>query len=84
MLTVKLSKYVSNFTKKSKLVITNSLGTLPEEFSQNLSMTVRSFHSLQLGAYYYARSKKEAERDKNRRAEIGKAKIGGTFELVIH
>jgi hypothetical protein len=36
----------------------------------------------QLGAYYYARSKKEAARDKHRRAEIGKAKIGGTFELV--
>jgi hypothetical protein len=40
------------------------------------------FSFFQLGAYYYARSKKEAARDKHRRAEIGKAKIGGTFELV--
>lgn len=37
-----------------------------------------------LGAYYYARSKKEAARDKTRRAEIGKAKIGGTFDLIDH
>lgn len=36
------------------------------------------------GFYYYARSIKEEEIRKDRKKMIGKAKIGGTFELVDH
>lgn len=49
----------------------------------NLSVTGVVIAAM-LGAYYYARDQKEAARDANRKREIGKAKIGGSFDLIDH
>ena len=35
-----------------------------------------------MGAYYYAKSQKDAKRNAERKKEIGKTKIGGVFELT--
>lgn len=35
-----------------------------------------------MGTYYYIKGKKDEIREKNRKGEIGKSKIGGTFDLV--
>jgi len=35
-----------------------------------------------MGAYYYTKSKKDAIRNADRKKEIGKSKIGGTFSLI--
>ena len=34
------------------------------------------------GAYYYAKSQKDAKRNVDRKREIGKSKIGGVFDLI--
>jgi len=39
---------------------------------------------MMLAFYYYARDKKQKALDKERRKALGKAKIGGTFELIDH
>lgn len=49
----------------------------------NLAVTGGILGALYL-AYLYAKNQKEMEREKERRREVGKAKIGGTFELVDH
>ena len=35
-----------------------------------------------MGAYYYTKAKKDAMREADRKKEIGKSKIGGTFNLI--
>jgi len=39
---------------------------------------------MMLAFYYYAKDKKQKALDKERRKFLGKAKIGGTFELIDH
>ena len=38
--------------------------------------------SVLMAAYYYVKGKKDEIREKNRKGEIGKSKIGGTFDLI--